>query len=339
MKNEVASMDEKLVLLSLKDRDNPEIENLFTQLKENNRVLYQFLYNTLRKDPLLGIRKDVLKYVAENAAQFNQDRRYMFNLAGIMCNIKILPEHIKWVDDFLKSKGNYETVDDFIIVFSQAVEKDIPLTQIKELFDKESDQLALYQKIACYQKVSDEEKNDSLNETNEIEAENTVENAVEEIEENNSIAEEKEGIISHGSDFAEMFHNIITVMSKKEEADDEIHSVDENFKQIVAKLQLATSELMAYASEVVHMMEGEKEKNERLNALLSIQQRALSGQQEKINELRIQNTHLRARIQSAEKSEMRREAINQKINELQNLTINNERKEEDYPLFYDDVRR
>lgn len=334
-------MDEKLVLLSLKDRDNPEIENLFTQLKENNRVLYQFLYNTLRKDPLLGIRKDVLKYVAENAAQFNQDRRYMFNLAGIMCNIKILPEHIKWVDDFLKSKG-YETVDDFIIVFSQAVEKDIPLTQIKELFDKESDQLALYQKIACYQKVSDEEKNDSLNETNEIEAENTVENAVEnaveEIEENNSIAEEKEGIISHGSDFAEMFHNIITVMSKKEGADDEIYSVDENFKQIIVKFQLATSELMAYASEVVHMMEGEKEKNERLNALLSIQQRALSGQQEKINELRIQNTHLRARIQSAEKSEMRREAINQKINELQNLTIN-ERKEEDYPFLYDEGRR
>lgn len=322
-------MDEKLVLLSLKDRDNPEIENLFTRLKENNKVLYQFLYNTLRKDPLLGIRKDVLKYVAENAAQFNQDRRYMFNLAGIMCNIKILPEHIKWVDDFLKSKGNYETVDDFIIVLIQAVEKDIPLMQIKELFDKESDQLALYQKIACYQKVSHEEKNDSLN---EIEAENTVENAVGKIEENNCIAEEKEGVISHGSDFAEMFHNIITVMSKKEGADDEIHFVDENFKQIVAKFQLATSELMAYVSEVVHMMEGEKEKNERLNALLSIQQRVLSGQQEKINELRIQNTHLRARIQSAEKSEMRREAINQKICELQNLTINNERKEEDYPF-------
>ena len=329
MKNEVASMDEKLVLLSLKDRDNPEIENLFTRLKENNKVLYQFLYNTLRKDPLLGIRKDVLKYVAENAAQFNQDRRYMFKLAGIMCNIKILPEHIKWVDDFLKSKGNYENVDDFIIVLSQAVEKDIPLTQIKELFDKESDQLALYQKIACYQKVSHGEKNDFLN---EIETENTVENAVGEIEENNCIAEEKEGVISHGSDFAEMFHNIITVMSKKEGTDDEIHFVDENFKQIVAKFQLATSELMAYVSEVVHMMEGEKEKNERLNALLSIQQRVLSGQQEKINELRIQNTHLRARIQSAEKSEMRREAINQKICELQNLTINNERKEEDYPF-------
>ena len=329
-------MDEKLVLLSLKDRDNPEIENLFTQLKENNRVLYQFLYNTLRKDPLLGIRKDVLKYVAENAAQFNQDRRYMFNLAGIMCNIKILPEHIKWVDDFLKSKGNYETVDDFIIVFSQAVEKDIPLTQIKELFDKESDQLALYQKIACYQKPSDEEVNDSLNEANEIEADNTVGT----VEEDNSIAEAegKEVFVSQESDFTELFHNIVTVMSKKEGADDEIRSVDENFKQIVAKFQLATSELMAYASEVVHILEGEKEKNERLNALLSIQQRALSGQQEKINELRIQNAHLRSRIQSAEKSEMRREAINQKICELQNLTIN-ERKEEDYPLFYDDVRR
>ena len=329
-------MDEKLVLISLKDRDNTEIENLFAQLKERNRVLYQFLYNTLRKDPLLGIRKDVLTYVAENAAQFNQDRRYMFKLAGLMCNIKILPEHIRWVDDFLKSKGNYETVDDFIIVFSQAVEKDIPLAQIKEIFNKESDQLVLYQKIACYQKPSDEEVNDSLNESNEIDADKTV--GI--VEEDNASAEDegKEAFVSPGSDFTDLFHNIVTVMSKKDGADDEIRSVDENFKQIVAKFQLATSELMAYASEVVHTLEGEKEKNERLNALLSIQQRALSGQQEKINELRIQNAHLRSRIQSAEKSEMRWEAINQKICELQNLTIN-ERKEEDYPLFYDDVRR
>ena len=40
MKKEVASMDEKLVLISLKDRDNTEIENLFTQK--------EFLMKTLK---------------------------------------------------------------------------------------------------------------------------------------------------------------------------------------------------------------------------------------------------------------------------------------------------
>ena len=62
--------------------------------------------SALQKDPLYGVRRDVFVYVVENSAQFNQNQRYMYNLAGIMCNIKILPEHIK-MDRFLsEEKGD-----------------------------------------------------------------------------------------------------------------------------------------------------------------------------------------------------------------------------------------
>ena len=71
---------------------------------------------------------------------------------------------------------------------------------------------------------------------------------------------------------------------------------------------------------------------------MKIQQHVMASQQEKINELHIQIAHLNRRIQNSEKTEMQRAAINQKIFELQNLTMN-ERKEEEYPLvFNDDIR-
>lgn len=326
-------MDNELVLLSLKDREKPEVEKLFTQLEENNGVLYRFLKSTLQKDPLRGIRQDVLIYVAENAAQFGQDHGYMFSLAVLLCNIKIMPEHIKWMDSYLKKKEKIDDDDDFFILFTEALEKDMPLAQIKNLFETETDEIIMYDKIMNYQSDTVEtEDKDISDEVTESAKEITV-------REKNSVAEEngeENGIVHENgeSGYAEMFNSLITVMNKKDGTDDEVHSVDENFKKIVAKFQLATSELIAYASEVVHAMECKKEENERLNALLTIQQRVLSSQQDKISELRIQITHLNVRIQNAEKTEMRREAINQKINELQNLTIN-ERKEGDYPYLYD----
>ena len=50
-----------------------------------------------------------------------------------------------------------------------------------------------------------------MNDANEIEADNTVGT----VEEDNSIAEAegKEVFVSQESDFAELFHNIVTVMS------------------------------------------------------------------------------------------------------------------------------
>lgn len=59
----------------------------------------------------------------------------------------------------------------------------------------------------------------------------------------------------------------------------------------------------------------------------------MSSQQNKINEMRGEIVRLNTRIQNAERTEMRREAINQKISELQSLTLN-ERKDSENAYSY-----
>lgn len=334
-------MDNELVrIVSFKDKDDSEVNKILELLKEKNEVLYQFLVSTLQRDSLLGVRYDVLAYVADHAEQFGTDQRYMFNMANVMCNVKIKPKHIEWMNYYLKEKEPIVSVDDFVIMFSEAVEKDIPIEQIQELFETEEGEIELYGKIMNYQ------PNLSLNENNGSVDCKSPDSDDEDEESNEAVLSTNKPITeevsvnenSHESDYAEMFHSLITVMSRKDSEDNEIHFMDENFKKIVAKFQLATSELTSYSLEIIHKMEKDKDEIERLNALLTIQQRVMSNQQNKINELRSQIAHLNSRLWDAEKTEMRREEINQKITELQNLTLH-ERKEGEYPYIYGEIRR
>lgn len=333
-------MDNELVrIVSFKDKDDSEVNKILELLKEKNEVLYQFLVSTLQRDLLLGVRYDVLAYVADHAEQFGTDQRYMFNMANVMCNVKIKPKHIEWMNSYLKEKDRIVSVDDFVIMFSEAVEKDIPIEQIQELFETEEGEIELYGKIMNYQ------PNLALNENNGSDVCKSPDSDEADEESNEAVLstdkqteEVSVNVNSHESDYAEMFHSLITVMSRKDSEDNEIHFMDENFKKIVAKFQLATSELTSYSLEIIHKMEKDKDEIERLNALLTIQQRVMSNQQNKINELRSQIAHLNSRLWDAEKTEMRREEINQKITELQNLTLH-ERKEGEYPYIYGEIRR
>lgn len=246
-----------------------------------------------------------------------------------MNNLKITPEHLEWVNSFLK-KNTAVDVDDFSVVFIEAVEKDIPLQQIKKLFGSETDQILIYQKIVDYEPETFNETADEV-----PESDNDV-NSLLEIPKQEDGAEkidDKECDKQEDSGYAEMFNSLITVMSIKNDGDNSARTVSDNLNKIVAKLQLAASELAAYSSEVVHEVENDKEEIKRLNALLNLQQRVMSSQQNKINEMRGEIVRLNTRIQNAERTEMRREAINQKISELQSLTLN-ERKDSENAYSY-----
>ena len=236
---------------------------------------------------------------------------------------------MEWVDSFLK-KNTAVDVDDFSVVFIEAVEKDIPLQQIKKLFGSETDQLLIYQKIVDYEPETFNETADEV-----PESDNDV-NSLLEIPNQGDGAEkidDKECDKQEDSGYAEMFNSLITVMSIKKDGDNSARTVSDNLNKIVAKFQLAASELAAYSSEVVHEVENDKEEIKRLNALLNLQQRVMSSQQNKINEMRGEIVRLNTRIQNAERTEMRREAINQKISELQSLTLN-ERKDSENAYSY-----
>lgn len=316
-------------IIYLKDRNTPDVSNIFSMLERNNKGLYRFVCNNLQKDASLGVREDVLQYVSGVAEQFGTDQRFLFQVAGFMINFKITPEHLEWVDSFLK-RNTAVDVEDFSVVFIEAVEKGIPLQQIKELFGSETDQILIYQKIADYEPETSDESADKEqendNDVNSVLEISKQEDGAEKIEDNNSDKQEDSG-------YAEMFNNLITVMSTKNDGDNSARAVSENMNKIVAKFQLAVSELAAYSSEVVHEVENDKEEIKRLNALLNLQQRVMSSQQYKINEMRGEIVRLSTRIQNAERTEIRREAINQKISELQSLTLN-ERKESESAYSY-----
>ena len=320
-------MNNECRIIYLKDKNTPDVNDIFSKLEQNNKALYRFVCSNLQKDASLGVREDVLQYISGVAEQFGTDQRFLFQIAGFMNNLKITPEHLEWVDSFLKQNTAVD-VDDFSVVFIEAVEKDIPLQQIKKLFGSETDQLLIYQKIVDYEPGT-------FNETADAESNNDV-NFLLEIPKQEDGAEkidDKECDKQEDSGYAEMFNSLITVMSMKNDGDNSARTVSDNLNKIVAKFQLAASELAAYSSEVVHEVENDKEEIKRLNALLNLQQRVMSSQQNKINEMRGEIVRLNTRIQNAERTEMRREAINQKISELQSLTLN-ERKDSENAYSY-----
>lgn len=321
-------MNNECRIIYLKDKNMPDISDIFSKLEQNNKSLYRFVCSNLQKDASLGVREDVLQYISGVAEQFGTDQRLLFQIAGFMINLKITPDHLEWVDSFLK-KNIAVDVDDFSVVFIEAVEKDIPLQQIKKLFGSETDQLLIYQKIVDYEPESGDESADKVpenhNDANPVLEISKKENEAEKIEDRDDKQED--------SGYAEMFNNLITVMSIKNDGDNSARTISDNLNKIVAKFQLAASELAAYSSEVVHEVENDKEEIKRLNALLNLQQRVMSSQQNKINEMRGEIVRLNTRIQNAERTELRREAINQKISELQSLTLN-ERKDSENAFSY-----
>ena len=210
------------------------------------------------------------------------------------------------------------SVDDFGIVFIEAVEKDIPLSHIKQLISAEDDELSIYEKILNYDGAvhsGTESATESISDNSPVCDELLVSEA-------SATAASEQVQVSHNeSGYAEMFNSLITVMSTKNDGHDTVHMMDENLKKIIAKFQLALTELSSYSAEMIHVVESDKEEIRRLKALMNIQQKIMVSNQAKINEMRAEIVRLNNRIQDAEKAKMHREAINQKIYELQNLTL------------------
>lgn len=308
-------MSGKHRIVYFKDKDEESVAGFFRTIEKENFKLSQFLMESLKKDSSIGIRDDVLKYVSENAATFGENQSYLFNIVNFLNNLKMTVDHLAWVNDFFgKNAENRFSIDDFAIAFTEAVEHDIPLAKIKEFFSSEEDELNIYEKVISY--VPDPD----------LPEESIMEPGGEVLKKE----DEKEYAVSKSEEpgYADIFGNLITALGIKGDSSESLHTVNDNLNKIAAKFQLATSEFSVYASEIVHEMETDKKEIERLTALMNLQQRMMASQQNKINELRNEIAKLSCKLQDAERTEMRREAINQKICELQNLTLNDRKNTE-----------
>ncbi|MDD3414216.1 MAG: hypothetical protein PHY47_09465 [Lachnospiraceae bacterium] len=299
-------MDIEHKIVNLRDKDQSEVAGYFQNIEKENYKLSQFVMENLKKDSSIGIRDDVLRYISANASIFGEDQTYLFNIASFLNNLKVTAEHLAWVNDFFRnSNASNISIDDFGIVFIEAIERDIPLEKIKKLFLSGEDEVEIYEKVVTYVPGDPEEvKEQTITPINE--------------EPKRVVVEQRQ---TEEPGYADVFGSLMSVFGTKNDESNAIHIANEKLNKMAANFQLATSEFAAYSSELIHEMETDKKEIERLTALMSLQQKMMNSQQNKINELRNEIVKLNYKIQEAEKTENQKDTINQKLSELANLTM------------------
>jgi hypothetical protein len=311
-------------IIGIKDRNNTEFEGVFNSIENNNADLYNFLIVMLKNNQNTGIREDVLRFLGEHGGEFNSsDKNFTHCLVGLAVNPKMVPDFLLWVNSFLNRNKNY-SVDDFEVTVTEAIKKGIPYSKIKELFDSgKYDEVEMLYEIQQYTPDLFADETEPVAEPEPVVSNNEQAYVVETFakadvpETNNEYTEIRQGT---EASYTDMINSLITVMSPKN-YNGSSKSIDDNLHSIIAKFQLATTELQSYSSEIVGELDRKDEEIKRLNALLTIQKNLITSHQNKISEQRMEIDRLNAKILNAEKTEMKREAINQKISELQSLTL------------------
>ena len=313
-------MNMEFKIIYFKDIEKPEIAEILDTIKKKNDGMYDALLSHLRSEGTSGIRDDILKFIANHIEEFKTDENYLYNIAALVGNAKVTPDHLSWAVSYFNNE-NLISIDDFMIIFSEAIEKDMPLSVIQKCYkDAGNNEVQLYEKIVSYggeekkkeeteDNVAGESASDEKTEDKKLELANVSADVVEEMEEDTS-----------KTDMEEMFENLLVAMSHGNKTMDmSVIRVQEGFNKIVAKLQVDLTELTSYVTQVVREWEGDKEEIGRLNALTKIQQKVMSNQQQRINELQGKILRQENRIREAEKFEMQQAAIQRKITELGSL--------------------
>lgn len=310
-------------VLDKTDLNKPEVKELLNTIKEKNYELYTQIFLAFEKKDVAVCREDVLQYLAENAKKLYKDTLYIYHIASLMENIKLEPSWYEWVNNYF-CQGGGAGVDEFMIVLGEAIEKEIPLKDTIRLFEQgDEDILTIYEAIDEYNPHAlnkGEESEESLKDELDVQEKVSEEHVVQTVE-NETVSNSDGAIVGNNMDnFTGLFESLVKVMSiKGRSMDNGVLDVQDNLNKIVAKFQLAITELSAYSTEIIREWEKDKEENERLLALNKLQQKALENQQRRINSLRDENSILLAKIQDANKSELRRAGINKKLSELQSL--------------------
>ena len=289
--------------------NDEEIKVLLDRISEDNDALHESIMRKLRTG--VSVRRDVLEYLSENAADIDCGDEYLFNFSTLMEDPEISPEWYGFLNNYHKNI-NKIGVGDLMIIINGAIQQNISFERFEALFDEDAtDVYAIFSRI--HGTGADEEKIiDAVDNTDKEKIE-VADFREGELRENDSEDIKRDSPVH-------VFDNLIQVITAGREREENIQSIQNRFNEYVNGLQGYVRDLSVFMNNVVRDWENDKIEIERLKALYEIERRLLSGQQEKIatlqNEIDVLNTKLRA----AEKSEIRRQEIDKKLSELQTLT-------------------
>jgi hypothetical protein len=313
----------------LKNRNDSEFAGIFDDIENGNAELYNFLLAELRS-PNVGIKEDVLYCIKDHAPDFGTDKAFLHCVVEFASNDRMTPDFLIWINSFIQKNRSYP-VDDFDVAVSAAIDVNIPFVKIKDMFESgKYDETEILYAIQDYEPSGEDvAANETL--SYQVDDAEPVESGEKDTSDYSKGYEgtvapyysaEKQAVSNKNdidNSYNEMINSLITVMLPKN--DGAAREIDNNLHSILAKFQLALTELQSYASEIKNELDKKDEEIKRQNALLKIQEKLITSHQNKINEQKAVIDELNAKIHTAERTEMQREAINQKINELQNLTI------------------
>ena len=187
-----------------------------------------------------------------------------------------------------------------------ALDKKLRLEEIQSCFESE-DEMSIFERIEGY---SNEDK--EQNESNAITVVNTEKGNVQNPENEQQIRN-RNGVVS-------VFSDLLTVMSSKQFDGNDMVLFQKKFTELMTCLQNNINEVNAFAGEIIHEWEKDKEEVRRLRAIYNIQQSALSRQQQNLYDAEDEISRLQAAVRDAEKMEQHYETISQKVEEIQKLT-------------------
>jgi len=298
-------------LVYAKDLLEANVEEVVGKIKTGNIKLYEAIVTNLQRDNSLGIREDVLRYMAQNIAEFRIEQEFVHNMAELVSNVKVTPECVKWINEYFSDEVPVD-VNDFVIVFNEAIEKDIPLTEIKSLFMESNDILEIYQKVEEYVKAEVKEA---------VPEEETIvagEQQISVVQTQPEIEPRKEE-----NEYGDVVANLITVMMNRSNDEAAIIEMKEKMNAFLAEQQSLFSRMSAFSAEIMRLWEKDKEEKERLEALLRLQQKMMLNQQRKINELRNENEQLNEQLQSASRAKRQLQVISRNLAEYEAMPEDN----------------
>ena len=322
-------------MLKSKDIESNEYKDRLKVLSLSNPNLYQFIIGASKEASFPGIREDVLSYIFDHHEDFRDDHEYAYNISQFTCNPKIDPAWYQWLNENSEEISAKIPIIDFCLILSEAVEKNVSLSDFKKLYDKHSaDPLYIFEDLDSYSggiSSSDEhspESDSSGTDKEEKAVESRTKTLSEEVSEDkaektavyvgnaeNVVSPDDEGLSSLPSynrepEYAQMFNNLLTIMTDRHD--------NERF-DMQNKVSGHLSELSVLFSNIFRLWESDKNEMERLEALYKLQQKVLYNQQKKINEMRNTIANLQFQLNEAGKMDIKREEIKKKISEVQSM--------------------
>lgn len=315
-------------MVYMKNIPDADITEMLSSIKEKNGMLYDTIYDVLNSANMQGIRKDVLSYLAIHAGEFNETKEHSYMLSLLIGRSEFSAEWYSWLNEYISSEVHI-SIDDMGILLNEAVEKNISLEELKIIVKGKESLVEVFPILEKEGNNAEGQPVPAYNEDAAVEVSGGPEpvdnNGIIPAQEQNS---QKLRMVGEKGPYLGVLNDMLTVMSGAGHGEkDSVLNVQDNLNQIAAKFQSALTELSAYSTEIVRGWEKDRDEMERQKALYHLYQNIIHNQQMKINEMRNEISKLNALRQAERKKARGREALNQKITELQMLATDIERND------------